>query len=243
MTVPGVAAVVLAGRAGAPLERAVDSVGWAAERVVLDLAGRLDGATLPADVRRSRSWTEPGGETVAPWLFLLEAGEVTPPEMATAVAEVVAAPWELPAYRVPQEVRGFGTVLRPADAPVRLARRAGARLRLRPGLGTELWVPGARPGRLPIALVASGAESLTAAVDALAADGAAIAALLSAAHRRPGVGAAARAALVAGGRLLLARGAAMQWGRWSLALLAGYRALLAYSLFWERARLEAAAPG
>jgi hypothetical protein len=242
-TVPDVAAIVLAGRAGAPLERALDSVGWAAERVVLDPAGRLDGVTLPVDVRRSRSVTEPGGETLASWLLLLEADEVAPPGMAAAVAEVLAAPSMVRAYRVRQEVRGFGAVLHPVGAPVRLAQRAGARLRLRPALEAELWLPGARVGRLPIALVASREESLTRAVDDLAADGAAMAVLLRAAHRRPRVGAAVRSALAAGGRLLLAPGTALHWGRWSLAVTAGYRAIVAYSLLWERARREAAAPG
>ncbi len=223
---------MLGNRGGRRLARALASVAWAGERVVLDPANRLAGESLPDGVRRHR-----GARLVdaarAPWLLLLDEHEVAPPGLATAVAEVVRSPTPRPAYRIAQEVRALGARLRPRAEPVRLARRDGVCLALGRGLTPELSSMGA-PGRLPIALESEGATSLGEAVEELDAYAGVVAALLDVAGARPGIAASVRGFLAAGGRMLWARGAAPRpWSRWSLAVLAGYRAMVAYAKLWE----------
>jgi hypothetical protein len=227
-----VSAVVLGNRGGTRLARALASVAWAGERVVLDPADRLVGERLPAGVCRHRG-ARPGEAGHAPWLLLLDEHEVAPPALASAVAEAVRAPTPWPAYRVPVEVTAFGARLRPRSEPVRLARRSGVRLALGRGLTPELSSAGA-PGRLSVALEGRGAESLGEAVEELDAYAGMMAALLAAAGAHTGIAACLRAFVAAGSRMLWARGAAPRpWSRWSLAVLAGYRAMVAHAKLWE----------
>src|SRR5207249_2932129 len=126
---------------------AVASVAWAGARIVCGPAGRLGAEPLPGGVR----W---GGDPLAaaePWLLLVEEHETVQPPLAAAIAGAVEAPTAR-AYRIAQEVIAFGTTLRLRCAPVRLALRAGARLRLRTGLTPELVLEGARAPELPARL-------------------------------------------------------------------------------------------
>ena len=232
-----VAAVVLASRGGARLERALDSVAWAGERIVLDPAGRLGTEPLPSGVRRGG---DPAEAAAAPWLLLVEEHEAVGAPLAAAIASAVEAP-AARAYRIAQEVSAFGTTLRLRRAPVRLALRAGARLRLRTGLTPELVLDGGRAPELPERLIAHGVPTLAAAVEELDAQAATLAALLHARHVRPRAWHLVIPPLVASGRALVAHGPAGGfWGRWTLAVLGGYRALVAYAKLWELRREEAA---
>ena len=86
-----VAAVVLGARGGARLARALASVGWAGERIVIDPAGRLGAATLPPGVRRLESPLDLAGATEARWLLLLREDEVAPPGLAAAVVDATVS--------------------------------------------------------------------------------------------------------------------------------------------------------
>jgi len=238
MTAPlkDVAAVVLASRGGARLACALESVAWAGERIVFDPAGRLGAEPLPGGVR----WGGDPLAAAAPWLLLVEEHETVQPPLAAAIAGAVEAPTAR-AYRIAQEVIAFGTTLRLRCAPVRLALRAGARLRLRTGLTPELVLEGARAPELPARLVTAGVPTLAAAVEELDAQAATLAALLHARRVRPRLWHLVVPPLAASGRALVARGPAGGfWGRWTLAVLGGYRTLVAYAKLWELRREEAA---
>jgi hypothetical protein len=231
---------VLASRGGERLEDALASVAWASERLVLDPARCLGGSRAPHTVVRGR---EPAEAASAPWLLLLEEQERVPPALAAAIAEVTCAPDALPAYRIGQETHAFGAALALPGAPVRLVRRAGARLGVRAGLQAELRSPHGRPGRLPGRLVAHGASSLAEAVDDLDADASALAALLHERGVRPGLRHLLLAPLGPTARVLLARGRGSGFaGLWALAVLAGYRTLVGYAKLWEVRRAERARP-
>lgn len=234
-----VAAVVLASRGGARLERALDSVAWAAERIVLDPGGRVDLRRLPDDVRRGGDFSEVAS---APWLLLLEEHETVSPPLAAAIAAALERPLAS-AYRIPQVVTAFGVTLCPRRAPVRLASRSEARLALRSGLSLELALDGAAAPRLSGRLLTDGAPTLAAAVEELDAEATTLAALLHARRVRPRFRHLVVPPLIAGARALLARGATGGfWGRWTLAVLGGYRVLVAYAKLWEMRRDEAARP-
>jgi hypothetical protein len=227
-----VCAVVLGSRGGGRLERALASIAWAGERIVLDPANRLAAEALPAGVRRERG-PRPEDVTSAPWLLLLDEDETAPPALATAVAEAIRGETPLASYRIGQEVHALGTRLRPRRDAVRLARRDGTRLALGRGLTPALSATGT-PGQLAGVLEKEGAGSLGEAVDDLDAYASVLAALLDDAGARPGIRASVIAFLAAGGRMLSARGTTTRpWSRWSLALLAGYRAMVAYAKLWE----------
>ncbi len=232
-----VAAVVLASRGGARLASALDGVAWAGERIVLDPAGRLGAEPLPDGVR----WAgEPAEAARAAWLLLVEEHEAVRPPLVAAIASALEAPGAR-AYRIAQEVIAFGTTLRLRHAPVRLARRDGVRLRLRTGLTPELAAGGGRVPRLPERLVTNAVPTLAAAVEELDAQAATLAALLHARRVRPRAWHLVVPPLAASARALLARGrAGGLWGRWTLAVLDGYRALVAYAKLWEMRREEAA---
>ena len=235
MSGTGVTAVVLASRGGPRLARALDSVAWAEARAVLDPARRLAAEPLPAGV--SHDVAEPAPATA--WLLLLHEGEVVPVALADAIRTVLARPSPAPAFRIPVELRAFGTRLRLRGAPIRLACAAGARLRLGSTLEIALEGLGERPARLAVPLVARGAGSLAEAVDDLDGDGAALAALLRGRHRRTHVRHLLLAPLGAAGRVLCAGGRSrIRWGRWALAVLAGYRTMVAYAKLWELHHVE-----
>ena len=245
-----VAAVILAARGGARLERALASVAWAGERLVVDVAGRVPLHALPPGVVRLTNVADVPDRTRAPWLFLVAEEEAASPAVAAAVAEALAPGNPgirgRDAYRVPREVRGFGAAVAPGGAPVRLARRAGAVIGVRAGLAPALVVPGRRAGRLRAALVADVGDSLATAVEDLEADATALAGVLRTCNRAPLLRAATVAMVLAGGRVLCGRrrptpARPQVWARWTLAVLAGYRAMVAYAKLWEGLQLEAAA--
>lgn len=230
--VPEVCAVVLGSRGGHRLARTLASVVWAGDRVVLDPTSRLAGESLPAGVRRAGR-TRPAEVTDAPWLLLLDEDEIVSPALAVAIADTIRAGAPCSGYRVAQEVRELGARLRPRRDLLRLARREGVRLVLERGLLPALSVSGS-VGRLEGTLEKEGAESLGEAVDDLSAHADTVAALLNDAGARPAIRTSLVAFAVAGGRVLSARGTVPgRWSRWSLAVLAGFRAMVAYAKLWE----------
>jgi hypothetical protein len=240
-----VGAVVLAGGDESRLARALASVAWAGERVVLDPARRIGAAVLPPGVRRVTGWVEAVATSTRGWCLLLVEDEEAPPDLATAVATAVGAPAAPRAYRVRQEVRHGATVLRLPGAPIRLARREAAVLRLRGGLGVELRGAGGAVGRLPSWLRVHRAPRLAEAVAHLEADGASLAAVLHQSGAAPRALPPVVAGAAAAARILAARYApgsrARSWGRWTLAVFAGYRPMVAYAKLWELCHREAGA--
>jgi hypothetical protein len=233
-----VAAVVLGSRGGARLARALESVAWARERVVLDPGRRLAAEPLPAGVVRV-----PGAELpatlAAPWLLLVDEGERVPADLAREIASATTA-GAPSAWRIPAELAALGVRVRPRGAAVRLARRPGVRLRFAPGLHAEVEGP-APSGRLPIALERAGPPTLAEAVAELDADAATLAALLHARAVRPRLHHLVLPPLAATLRHLRLRGDGAWWARWAVAVLAGYRALVAYAKLWELREREGAA--
>lgn len=229
--VPAVAAIVVSS-GGARLVRALASVAWAGERIVCDPAGLLEIEQLPAGVRRVGA-IEPADATEAPWLFLMLEDEIASPALAAAIAKVVDDPRSRAAYRLRLELVTFGARLSPRARPVRLAKRSGARLVLRAGLSVEMQSAEGRPGELPVALLSGCVESLSEAVDHLDAEGSTLAAWLQVRAVEPGLARLACSSFTAGARMLAARGSGDAWARWSLAMLAAYRPLVAYAKLWE----------
>jgi hypothetical protein len=234
-----IAALVLAARGGPTLARALASVEWASERVVLDPTRRLAEQGLPEGVRRGG--LDPAAATTAPWLLLLMEHEVATPDVAAAVERAVREPGDRAGFRVPIEVAGFGARLRPFGAPVRLAARAGARLGFHAVFGAALVPEGRRLGRLRAPLVAGDPSTITQALEQLDADGAALAAILRARRVRPRIrhlllGSTAAAAF----HLTAPARARARFARWALTVFAGYRAMLAYAKLWEIRRAEGA---
>jgi hypothetical protein len=122
---------------------------------------------------------------------------------------------------------------------VRLGRRAGARLGFGPGLAAELRVSGRIAPPLGTRLVVRGAESLQAAIEDLDADAAALAALLARRGVAPRLRHLVLPPLVAAARAFAARGTGRApWQRWTLGVLGGYRALVAYAKLWEIRQAE-----
>jgi hypothetical protein len=228
-----VAAVVLASRGGPRLARALASVAWAEERIILDPAGRLRDEPLAVRIADDRV-PEDGR---APWLLLLEEREAVPPELVAAIREAIGAA-DLDGYRIGQELSGFGTTFVLRGAPLRLARRRGTRLRVGP-LGVELDPPSGRIGRLRLPLVVATAPLLATVVEELDADATVLAALLHARGVRPGLRHLAVSPLVPGARTLAARGQGRARGaRWALTVVGAYRTAVAYAKLWERRRAE-----
>lgn len=231
---PRLAAVVLAARGGARLAEALAALAWADRRVVLGFDGALLAhAGLPGDVLRV---TSPArlAEVDADWLLLLgEEERVRAEDVARLrAAAAAAAPGDVLALRVESGA---------LDLRVRLGRAVGrlgprtAHLRVQPGFDVEL--AGARPPHvLDVALVRSRGATLTDAVALVGADAALFAAI---AERRRARGRGILwHPLVAGARTLAARGVGrpLGLGRWVLAVLEGYRVVVAYAKLWERRR-------
>jgi hypothetical protein len=235
--VPQVAAVVLGTRGGERLARALAGVAWAGERIVLDPAERLGGEPLPEGVRRVAGSTALAGLTAAPWVLLLAEDEVTPRALATHAAGVAGSVGPIQAYRIGQEVLALRGRLRLPGHPVRLARRANVELRLGPGLGLTLATPGGRVGRLPVAFAIDRPTSVASVVEELDADGTALAAVLHAGDVRPRAHQLLLGPLTATARVVLGRASArLGWERWVLAVVAGYRVVVAYAKLWEMRR-------
>lgn len=241
---PGaVAAVVVGARGGERLARTLASVAWAADRVVLDPAGRLAAASVPPGVRTHTGPMHPSDVATAPWLLLLEEDEVVSPRLVEAIALAVGAAAGPRPYRIPLEIRSFGARLRPRGAPLRLAPRDGARLAVAAGASIELRSTHGRPGRLRVPLHAGRAATLAEAVVDLDADATALAAVLHAGAVRARWVRLALAPLVAGGRVLAGRSVErVPWARWILGVFAGYRALVTHAKLWELEAKRTATP-
>ncbi len=245
MRASDVTAVVVAAHGGARLERALDGVRWAGDCVVLDPTGRFGDATLPAGVRH-----EPRLDLEATvhtgWMLLVQENERVGAELAAAIGTLPSAPGARRAYRVVQTVEGFGARWRPRRAPVRVARREGVRLAVTRAGGLALDTPERQPGRLEGGLIVHVAPSLAATVDEMSADGSVVAAVLAAQAVRARFGRSILAAVAAGARMLSARRlrgalpgpAPWREGRWCLAFLASYQALLVYAKLWERTECD-----
>lgn len=239
MRVPAVATVVLASGGGARLGRALASVAWGGERIVLDPGGRVPRESLPRGVRLHGGTAEPAELTTAPWVLLLADDEIASPGLAAAVGGAVTEGSARSAYRIPLDVERFGAALRPLRSPVRLARRAEARLWTGRGLVVELGPSSGHPGQLAAPLIVRGADRLSDAVEQLDAQATTLAALLAVHRRRPRLRDLVLGSLAAGGRALVARPARLHVKvRWFVAVLSGYRAAVVYAKLWERSRAE-----
>jgi hypothetical protein len=234
-----VLAVVVATRGGTRLESALASVAWARERAVLDPLGATTQAQLPPGVRVGHDAAALPELGSAAWILLTGEHEVASEALAIACATAVrGAP---SARRVPVEVETLGIRFAPRVHPVRLAPREGSRLGLDRTLELELRSPSARGPQIEAVLRATGGESVAAAIDSLAPEGRALAALLGRLGQRPGalaLGADPLAALV---RMLRARASGSAGlARWVAAVFASYRVTLAHVMLWEWRRAQPA---
>jgi hypothetical protein len=223
-------ALVLVHRGGAALERTLASVAWAQRRYFLDPAGVLAAADWPAGVER---WP---GSGAAGWVLLLSEGETAGKELR-AVLE--SAPDDgTTARRLVIECHAFGGVIR-GRPPVRLCR---GQCTVRASLGGDVeFAVRERAPVLPGAALAHVLPPLPAeAVDALNAEARTLAALAAAHGQRPRFVRLLTGGLVGATGLLFGKGTGrLGWGRWIVAVLAGYRGLLAEAKLWERAQLGA----
>lgn len=234
-----VAAIVLAAMGGARLERSLAGVAWAAERIVLDPAARLDGRGLPPGVHHVARAVPPAELGGAEWLLLLLEGEVVMPALADALAHPAAAEARQ-ALAVSVEMRALGARWTPRRLPVRLAPRAAAGLVVRDGR-PELAARGIALATPDAAIVAETPPSLEHAVRALDAESAALAAWLHPSAPRVGVRHLLLPPLASAARVLVARGSSTRpWARWVAAVFAGYRAHLVPAKVWELRQLAAA---
>lgn len=231
-----VCAVVLAQGDAARLARALASVDWAAERIVLDPADRLSDDALPAGVRRATDPAALPALSRSAWLLLLCENETPSPAFATAVAEAVGgAPV---AWAVRRELHGLGLRLALVGAPVRLAPRRGARVTVRIGLDLVLEPAAAMlVQRIGPTLAIEWVPTLAVAVRSLDAESTTFAALLERLGRRPRLRGLLLNPWIAAARVLAARaGGRVGFGRWILAVLLGYRVVAAHAKLWERGR-------
>jgi hypothetical protein len=235
------AAAVLAAMGGARLERTLASVGWARERIVVDPAARLDGRSLPADVRHVVRPAGPAELGSAEWLLLLLEGEVARPGLGDALEQALGEARGPRAFGVAVELQALGARWTPRRPPVRVAARATARLVVRDGR-PELARRGAiLAGAFP-GIVAEPPASLEDAVQALDAECGALAAWLGGSVH-VGVGQLVLPPLATVVRTLAAGGRSVRpWARWVAAVFAGYRALLVPAKVWELRQRAAIAP-
>jgi hypothetical protein len=234
-TVP-VCAVVLAQGDPGRLVGVLRALAWAAERIVLDPADRVDDDDLPPGVRRCLAPDALTGMARSAWMLLVCENEVPSSVFATAVAEAVAgAP---AAWAVRRELRALDLRLTLVGAPVRLAPRRGVRIALRMGLQLVLEPPAPMlVQRIGPPLVVEYVPTLDLAVRSLDAESTTFAALLERLGRRPRLRGLFINPWVAAARVLAARaGRRVGFGRWVLAVLLGYRVVAAHAKLWERGR-------
>lgn len=226
-----VLAVVVATRGGTRLEGVLESVAWAAEHAVLDPVGDVVASALPPGVRLGRDVGAVATLGQAPWLLLLAEEEVSTPALRAAVAAVVSG---VPAAWCPVlELQTLGIRFARRRAPVRLAPRVRSRVTLDRTLELALVAP-VPVRRLPAALRATRGVSVSAALDTLASESRARAALLAQLGARPGAVAIVAAPLLALGRVLRMDAAAPAGlGRWVAGIFAAYRVVLTHARLWE----------
>src|SRR5262249_23604044 len=146
--------------------------------------GGVTTARLPPDVRLVRDATAVASLGNAAWLLLLGEHETAEAELASTVAEITRT--ASVAYRIPIEIETLGIRLAARAQPVRLAPRERCTVGLDRGLELELVVPSAPTRRLDVGLRAHRGASVAAALDTLAPESRALAALLAEFGARPG---------------------------------------------------------
>lgn len=231
-----VVAVVVATRGGSRVGTALDAVSWAAERAVLDPLGRVDAASLPTGVAHHRDTVALDAIGAAPWVLLLRDDEVAAAGLADAVGRAIAVGEP---RSVRRELHALGATFAMRGAPLRLARRAGSRVDVRRGTDLRIRVPRAGSPLEPLepALVVAHADTLETALEALDADSSTAAALLDLGGRPARLRDLLSAPWIAAGRVLFARVARpVGIGRWIVAVLVGYGAVVAHAKLWERVR-------
>jgi hypothetical protein len=232
-----VCAAVVATRGGRHLRAALDAVGWAAERTVVDALGVVRAGDLPASVALERDVAAVGVLGAAPWLLLQSEHEVWTPGSADAVAMATAGP--AAAYRPVVELVTLGTRLRLRTAGPRLAPRAGCGVAFDRALDLRLTGPHAVRS-FEAMLEVRGGESVADAFAALEADGTLLPVLLAQLGGAPGGvvgGPLAALGRVLGGRAERPAGLA----RWVAAVFAAYRVVLGQARWWEWRHAQPAA--
>jgi hypothetical protein len=231
---PTLAAVVLPARGGHRLAEALDAARWADVRAVLEVGEGGPAIPLPAGAVRVASPRL--ADLAADWLVVLGEEERVALEDVPVLRAAIAA-------AIPGEVLALPIVTTALDMRIRLARpvvrvaRRGTPLRVRPGFDLEFPGASRRQRTLDVALVRSRGRTLTDAVELAGADAATFAVLVDsqAAGRGHGI---LWHPIVAALRTLTARAPAgrLGIGRWILAVLEGYRVVVAYAKLWERRR-------
>jgi hypothetical protein len=176
------------------------------------------------------------------WVLLLQEGEAVSPELAAEITARVRASSACAAYRVRREIELFGRPFEIRGAPVRLARREAAVLRIDAGLGVRLGGTGAA-GRISAALAAPPLTTLSSALEQVDAGSTLLAHLLDAADARPSWYRLLLAPLVAGGGALTGRARRrLGWGRWVFTVFEAYCPVATYAKLWELRRQRVTVP-
>ena len=231
---PSLAAVVLSARGGARLVAALAALDWVDRRVVLAFDDDLVCTVpLPPDVIQVASATRLD-ELDADWILLLGEEERIAPEDVPRIRDAIAS-------ATPGEVLALRVVTVALDLRVRLGRPVprlaprGTSLRIGPGFDI-VFRCAARARPLDVTIARSRGATLTDAVELAGADAAMFAAIVD---RGPGRGRGilwhpvVAAARTFGARAVDGR---LGVGRWILAVLEGYRVVVAYAKLWERRR-------
>jgi hypothetical protein len=234
-----VLAVVVATRGGSCLDPVLASLGWAAERAVLDPTDTLVPAALPPGVLLARGFPALPSLGTSPWLLLVTEEEIAPPEMAGAVGRAIAGP--AGPWRLRFRIETLGVILLQRDGPVRLAPRVQCRIGLDGALELALEGAAGGGGHLDAALRVRRGDSVGAAADALEPESRARMAILARTGAAPGTAVLGIAPLRALGRVLGARASGPSgMARWIAAVLAAYRVVLTHALLWEWQRAQPA---
>jgi hypothetical protein len=231
---PRLAAVVVPARGGPRLAAALDALAWADVRAVLCATEAGGQGSLPGDAVPLPSKGHLR-ELAADWLLIVGEEERVAPGDAPALRAAMGA-------ARPGEVLALPVVMAALDMRVRLARplarlaRRDTPLRVRPGFDLEFVGDPRLRRTLDVPLVRSRGATLTDAVELAGADAATYALLVDAEADGRGRGILWHP-LAAAARALVARaGSRLGVGRWILAVLEGYRVVIAYAKLWERRR-------
>jgi hypothetical protein len=225
-----IAAVVLPARGGTHLARSLESLAWADERAVVALgSAALD---LPAGIRTIDDPTRM--QTTSAWVLLLTEDERLEPGGGDGLRAALATAAGDEVFALACVVTALDLRVRLGGAVARLAPR-GTPLVVRPGLDVE-FARGSHPIRpLDVAIVRSRGTTLDDAVELLGAEATTLASLVD---RSVGQGRGILwQPLVAATRTLTGRAQGrLGLGRFVLAVLEGYRVVVAYAKLWERRR-------
>jgi hypothetical protein len=229
-----VTATVLAASGGTLLERTLDSVSWAAERVVVDPADRLAGQALPAGVRRVVGLTGDAGQ---PRTLLLVEGEIVPPALRDEIRDGLPGG----ALRMPRQLAIAGGTLQPRGAAVRFAPRGEDAISLGRGFAPALVGAGsATETRHAIVVPPFDAMQV---MSGMQGESTILAHLLEASGARVRLPWIVSTPLVVAARVLFGRSPGrLGWGRWVLGVVAGYTVLASYAKLWELAKRRPMVP-